>query len=175
MSPSSKADFIEHYSKEQKKIFLFILSMVHNKADAEELMQQTAMDMWKMFERFQKGTSFAAWGCTIAKYRILDYRKKQQKNRLFLSPEVYEQVMLEMQKSEKESDKKKDALQGCLKKLKDSDLKMLMMHYEDDVSYKNIAEKLKVSKTGIYKVMTRIHMNLQKCIRQTLVVWDNND
>ena len=174
MAFPEKTHFIELYSREQKKIFLYILSMVHRQSDAEDIMQQTAADMWRLFERFEKGTNFAAWGMGIAKYRILSYRKKQSKNRLFLSQEVYDQVVEELQDSEGRSDKRTNALRGCLKKLKESDRKMLSMHYEDSLSYTRIAEQLNVSKLGIYKVMARIHTNLQRCINQTLLIWETN-
>lgn len=174
MDITDKSHFIELYSREQKKIFLFILSMVHRQADAEDILQQTAVDMWRMFDRFEKGTNFAAWGRAIAKYKILEYQKRQKKNRLFFSEDIYKKVIQELQEIEEASDKRKNALQGCLNRLKESDRKMLAMHYEDNLSYRKIAEKLNLSQTGIYKVMARIHTNLQKCIRKTLMVWETN-
>ena len=171
---SEKSYFIELYSREQKKIFLYILSLVHRRSDAEDLLQQTASEMWHMFDRFEKGSNFASWGIAIAKYKILNYRKDQKKDRLFLSQEVYEKVIEELQNAKKDSDKRKDALQGCLRKLKELDRKMLSMHYEDSLSYQEIAKQLNHSRSVIYKVMARIHFNLEKCINKTLLVWDTN-
>jgi len=174
MTFPEKTQFIELYSREHNKIFLYLLSMVHRQSDAEDIMQQTASDMWRLFDRFEKGTNFASWGIGIAKYRILSYRKKQNKNRLFLSQEVYDQVVEELGCDERRSDKRTNALRGCLKKLKESDRRMLSMHYEDSLSYIRIAEQLNLSKLGIYKVMARIHTNLQRCINQTLLLWETN-
>ena len=174
MAFSEKSHFIELYSRDQKGIFLYILSMVHRQSDADDILQQTAAEMWRMFDSFEKGTNFASWGIAIAKYRILSFRKKQKKDWGFLSQEVYEKVAEELHLAEKDSDKRKNALQGCLKKLKESDRKLLSMHYENRLSYKKIAEQLNLSKTGIYKVMGRIHVSLQRCINQTLLIWDTN-
>ena len=175
MDFTGKSDFIELYTKEQKKIFLFILSLVHHQSDAEDLLQQTASEMWRMFDRFEKGTNFASWGISIAKYKILIYQKKQKKNRLFLSQEVYDKVIEELQVAQGISDIRKDALQGCLKKLRLPDRKMLSMHYEACLSYKRIAEQLNHSKSGIYKVMARIHLTLEKCINRTLLIWGEDE
>ncbi len=172
MTYSEKLNFIELYSREQKKIFLFIISMVHRHTDAEDIMQQTASEMWRMFDRFEEGTNFAAWGMAIARYKILDYRKQQNKKRLFLSNEVYDNVLKELKTLESNSDQRINALKGCLKKLKQSDHQLLSLHYEDGFSYKQIAEKFDLSKSGIYKVMARIHVQLQKCVRRTLLVWE---
>ena len=65
-------------------------------------------------------------------------------------------------------------LSDYMKKMKDLDRKMLSMHYEDGLTYIKIAEQLNLSKTGIYKVMARIHGILQNCIKQTLLIWETN-
>lgn len=174
MSFQEQTHFIELYSREQKKIFLYILSMVHRRSDAEDIMQQTAAEMWRLFDRFEQGSNFAAWGIGIARYRILSYRKKQDRNRLFLSQEVYEQISEELQRAETRSSKRIQALEGCLKKLKESDRQLLSMHYENNLSYSKIAERLNLSKMGIYKVMARIHTSLRRCINQTLLLWETN-
>jgi len=174
MSRTDKTLFIELYSREQKKIFLYVLSMVHHWSDAEDIMQQTAAEMWRMFDQFEEGTNFASWGIAISRYRILDYRKKQQNKGLFLSLEVYEKVQQMMSENERHYEQRKNALQGCLSKLKEADRRKLSMHYDAGLHYNQIAEQLNISKTGIYKIMARIHANLQKCIRQTLLVWETN-
>jgi RNA polymerase sigma-70 factor (ECF subfamily) len=149
--------------------------MVHHQSDAEDIMQQTSSEMWRLFDRFEKGTNFASWGIAIAKFKILDYRKKQSKRRLFLAQEVYEKVTMELHNTARNPDKRKNALQGCLRKLKQSDRKILSLHYEEGLTYLKISEKLNLSKSGIYKVMARIHTSLQKCIEQTLLIWDVNE
>lgn len=166
-----KSHFVELYSKEQKNIFLYILSMVHRQSDAEDIMQQTASEMWRRFDRFEKGTNFVSWGIAIAKYKILDYRRQKKTSRLFLSQEIYDQIIEELRKSDAYSEKMKNALQGCLGKLKEHDRKKISMHYDAGFSYSQIAKQLNTSATGIYKIMARIHTNLHKCVKQTLLLW----
>jgi RNA polymerase sigma-70 factor (ECF subfamily) len=171
MAMPDKSSFIELYSREQKRIFLYILSMVHHQTDAEDIMQLTASEMWHRFDRFEAGTNFVSWGIAIAKYKILDYRRQKNANRLFLSQEIYDQINEELRKSEAYSEKMKNALQGCLGKLKEPDRQKISMHYDAGLSYSQIAQQLNTSVTGIYKVMARIHANLHCCVKQTLLLW----
>ncbi|ARN55841.1 sigma-70 family RNA polymerase sigma factor [Sedimentisphaera salicampi] len=171
---TSKTNFIELYSKSQKKIFFYILSLVHHRSDAEDLLQQTASEMWRLFDKYQEDKNFAAWGIAIAHYKILDYRKSQSRNKLFLSNDVYEQILDEFNDLSELEEQRRNALDGCLKKLSDEDQKMIWMHYEEGLSYKKVAENLQRSKSGIYKVMARIHCNLLACIKKTLIVWQRN-
>lgn len=174
MDTVQQLQFIELYTKSQKNIHLYILSMVHCPSDAEDIMQQTAAAMWQMFDRFQEGSNFIAWGISIARFRILDYRKHKQKHRLFLSEDVYQHIIdtMDMERICRTSDDRASALKGCLKQLNESDSRMLQMHYGGGVSYKKIAKELGKSTTGIYKVMTRIHNTLHSCIKKTLMLWE---
>jgi RNA polymerase sigma-70 factor (ECF subfamily) len=172
MDSAAQLKFIELYTTHQKKIYLYILSMVHHLPDADDLMQQTAASMWQMFDRYEEGTNFAGWGVSIARFRILEYRKQDRKRHLFLSEEIYQHIIDNLEEAETTSDARASALKGCLKRLKPSDYKLVQLHYGGRLSYRKIAEQHRLSKTGIYKVMTRIHTNLHDCIRKTLMLWE---
>ena len=60
-----------------KRIYAFILGMVANYQDAEDIFQQTILIMWSKFDRYERGTSFTSWGATVAKYEILNARMVQ--------------------------------------------------------------------------------------------------
>ena len=170
-----KTHFIELYSKNQKKIFIYILSMVHRQSDAEDILQQTSVQMWNKFNEFENGTSFLAWARAFAKFNTLDFKRKQQNSKLYFGEDIYKDIAEEMSYIDQTFEQRKNALQGCLIKLNSSDRKLLNLHYEKCLNYRQIAEKLSLSKTGIYKVMSRIHTNLHICIKRTLMVWEFND
>ena len=53
--------------------------LTRNEADAEELVQETALLAFKGFARFKPGTNFKAWFLTILRNRFVSgYRKKQR-------------------------------------------------------------------------------------------------
>lgn len=61
-----------------------------------------------------------------------------------------------------------DALKNCLKKLSEKDLHLLKMRYHQDLSFKKMALKLGVSKQSAYRLISRIHAKLIKCIKFAL-------
>lgn len=166
--------FLRLYSVTQKRIFVYILSLVPARQDAEDLLQQTMMEMWKLFDRFEQGTNFTGWGMAIARYQVLKFREKRQKEKglLFLSDEAFDVVLRESSRRQDESGDHLTALEGCLGKLKAREQQLLRLRYEDGLTYHQIAEKMGRSVTLVYKVMTTIHTALQRCIHQTLSVWD---
>ena len=69
--------FLRHFLSHQNRIYATILMLIPNNADAEDLFQETATVLWRKFGEFTEGTNFAAWAASIARYRVLNYRKKQ--------------------------------------------------------------------------------------------------
>ena len=63
------------------------------------------------------------------------------------------------------------ALEGCLKRLSNSERALLRLHYEEGQTYRSIAEKYQYAERKLYTIMSRIHISLHDCILQTLVLW----
>jgi RNA polymerase sigma-70 factor, ECF subfamily len=53
-------EFARLFSKHDRSIFLLILSLVPNWADAEEVQQETNVKLWQEFDKFQLGSDFGA-------------------------------------------------------------------------------------------------------------------
>ena len=70
--------FMRLFLQSERRILGFILSLVPNLSDAEDLMQETCSIMWSKIDQFEPGTDFTAWGISIARYRVLTYRRKTQ-------------------------------------------------------------------------------------------------
>lgn len=157
--------FFELYGQCQNRLFSFLFMMVHNEADAEDLLQDTAATMLEKFETYELGTNFTAWGMTIAKNKAINFLRKNLKTRPQFRDDFYERIaQLETREKDTFSDRAL-AMETCLKRLEDPDKKMLQMRYEQEYSMKKIAEVFGRSKTGIYHTMARIHNLLHNCIK----------
>lgn len=168
-------DFLSLYSVNQKRIFGYIISLVPCRVDAEDVLQQTAMEMWRLFDRFEPETNFAAWGISIARFRILKFRKEHRKTKefvAFLNDEAFQLILDESEKHRKNPNSQLSALQGCVKRLRHLEKELLIQRYEKELTYQCIAEKMNCSLSMIYRRMTMIHTNLLRCIRRTVAMWD---
>lgn len=54
--------FLRLLLKSQSSIYAFILVLVHDQNDADDIMQETVTLMWRKFSTFEPGTNFTAWG-----------------------------------------------------------------------------------------------------------------
>lgn len=156
--------FLGYYVQNQKRIHGYILSVTSNWSDAEDILQDSTTLMWQKFDQFEEGTNFASWGIQIAKYKILEHRRKHKKQ-IDISEEVFEELLEQAEQSQDKYGSTQNALERCLKKLSVNDYKLVQMRYMQNNSIKDMALKLERPVHGLYKVMARIHSSLLLCVR----------
>ena len=76
----------------QQRVYLFILSLLPNPADAEEVLQETNLVLWRKFEEFEPGTNFKAWAFQTAYYKIQSFLSRQERDRARFGDEFLEKV-----------------------------------------------------------------------------------
>ncbi len=166
-------EFFKLLMKSQKDIYAYILAMVNNCVDADDIMQDTMALMWERFDEFKPGTNFGAWGVRIARYKVLNFYKKSKSH----SAERFDESLLNQIEDHYcrkvgKMNYKLVALQECLKKLNPRDRKLISILYEDRLKITDLAQRLDRPVQGLYKVVARIHMALRRCVNQTILRWD---
>src|SRR6266404_4537223 len=77
------------FVKHQLGLRAFILSLEPNFTDAEDLLQEVFLVITRKANEFEEGTNFFAWGCTIARYKLLELLRRRARSQV-LSEEVIE-------------------------------------------------------------------------------------
>lgn len=152
----------------QRKVFLYIMAFVHNPADAEEILQETNLVLWRKFDQYRPGTDFSQWACRVAYYEILKYREKKVHQEHLFSADFMERFAEEVEDFLQEVDARREALQGCMEKLRPQDRQLLWQRYQPAASTRSVAEALGRSIPSTRKSLHRIRMSLLECIRRTL-------
>lgn len=169
-SPKSQdmQKFVELLTAHQARIYSYILSLVPNFTEAEDIMQETSKMMWSRFEDFELGTNFPAWGMKIAYFRVLDYRKKHKKDHSFcFTTDVLQQIESDSRSHQDRSREYLMHLRQCLGKLTKKDKHMITMRYEQNLKVKDMAAFWDQSVQNIYQHLNRIHAVLHACVRRS--------
>lgn len=162
--------FLRLYQANERRIYGFILALVPDWSEAEDLLQETTTVMWTKFDQFTVGTDFAAWAMRIARYQIMNYRKKKRNQRVQFSDEVLQAIDGQVSAATMQLDVRRDALRDCLKKLPARDRELVHLRYEYDATTKSVAERVGRGLDAVYKALNRIHVQLLHCIRRTLAM-----
>lgn len=155
---ASEEAFMQMFLQTERRILGFILSLVPHLADAEDLLQETCSIMWRKFNQFKRGTDFAAWGISIARYRVLTYRRTSASSKVFFSEQLMEQIADAATGVSLQNDDRLAALQSCLSGLREKDRELIRLRYFAENSPRQTAEQLGRSVDSVYK-------SLKRCVR----------
>jgi len=169
MNESSKTnEFLRLLMTNQKRIYAFILGMVPNHQDADDLFQETVLVMWSKFDEFEPGTNFTVWGLTIARYQILSVRKRHACRGFQFSQAALDLLQKDSESFVRQLDGRLHILRTCVRKLTPNDHTLIRLRYEEEVTIRIIAERWNQSVQSIYKRLARVHDMLLRCIRRSM-------
>ncbi len=163
------AEFGELFVRNQNRIYRYICSVIPNRADAEELFQQTNLTLWKTWDRFDPSRKFLPWACGIAHNHIRNFVRKKQRHQVVLSHEIMEQLIQTRWEHDELLEQRKQALAGCLEKLTPRQRQLLDACYASEDTIKAAAESSGQTPNAIYKRLRRIRAALYDCISRTLL------
>jgi RNA polymerase sigma-70 factor (ECF subfamily) len=72
------------------KIYRFVLRMVGNEFDAEDVMQDLAIKIWKYRDKFEELDNREAWSMTVARNLAIDKIRNRNKRRHINIEEAYD-------------------------------------------------------------------------------------
>jgi RNA polymerase sigma-70 factor, ECF subfamily len=165
---NDKASFVNLLTANYYRIHAYVLSMVPNDTDVDDIMQETVTLMWQNFDRFQAGTNFVSWAVTIAKFQVLKYQKQRKRSRLVLSDEVYDLLISENHSIQEQSHERFRALRDCLQKLPEKEQNFIKLRYMDGATAKMVAQKIGSSIDAVYRHGAKLNDLLLRCVRNSL-------
>lgn len=163
-----KAPFVKLLTANHARIYAYIINLVPNDSDADDIMQETASLMWENFSKFEPGTNFVSWAVTIAKFQIMNYRKRYKQSRTMLSDKAYDLLISETERIQEESQDRLQALRDCLKKLSEKDRQFIRMRYYEGASARIVAQKVGTSIDAVYRYGARLNHLLLSCVRRSI-------
>lgn len=172
MSDASTNPKVEEFARLlatcQRRVFLYVLGLIGNPSDAEEILQETNLVLWRKFDEFRPETNFSAWATRIAYYEVLKYRRGKTGQAVCFSTEFMESLAVEMEHASDSVDRRRDALTGCMEKLHPKDRELIVRRYQPNASTRAVAEALHRSIQGTRRSLQRIRASLLGCIERTL-------
>lgn len=167
--PAARVDeFVRLLGQNQRRVFLYVLSLVPRWTDAEEIVQETNLLLWREFHQFQSGTNFAAWACKVAFHQVLAWRKRRQRDRLQFDHDVLEQIGLQAQALGDELDDRVAALADCLERLPSPQRELIRLRYNEAQSIEAIASSQQRTVEAVYRALSRVRQILYDCISHKL-------
>ncbi len=158
--------FIRLLAENERRLTAYVMALLPHAADAEDVLQETKLAIWRSFGQFEEGTNFGAWSRTIAFHRILDFRKRKarENERLCFSDECCRMLADSIEEGETRREEQMQSLMHCVGQLQPVHRNMLALRYFDHLSIDQVAEQVGRSVGATYRALSRIRLALRDCV-----------
>ena len=166
--PDRQAEFVQLLNTSHRRLLAYLVSLLGNLQDAEDVLQRASVTMWRKFEDFESGTDFIAWASTIAFYESRNFQRLNARSRLVFSDDLL-QILAEQRLQDLVNvDPRHDALHECLRELDQPSRKLLEAAYLEEGSVVKLAEQLGRAPQTLYNKLNSLRRLLSKCVEQRL-------
>ena len=146
--------------KYQQKIYWHIRRMVVNHDDADDLVQDVFIKVWKNLLGFRNDAQLYTWMYRIASNECITFlNKKKQRNNVSLDDVVYELADTLADSSYFNGDQAQRKLQEALLTLPEKQRLVFNMKYYDDMKYEEISDVLG---TSVGALKASFHLAVKK-------------
>jgi RNA polymerase sigma-70 factor (ECF subfamily) len=158
---SAFASLVERW---QGRLINFFYQSTHNRADSEDLAQETFLDLFRAAPRYTPRGTFNAFIFTLARRRVIDsYRKSARRPLDYIDPTDY---VMQQQAEETDATREiEEAFHRALASLPENQRSAILMLQQQGLSYEEIATALDASlsavKTWIHRARTHLRTELK--------------
>ncbi len=158
------AKFVQLLAAHERRLGSFVLALVPNWNDAEDIIQTTKLRLWEQFETYDPDKDFGAWACVIARYEVLAFRTRLARSRVQFSQELVDSMSEELTQTAAEADARLVFVEACLKKLTQWQRDLLWHCCIAGYSSQKVASLFGRKSEAIRQAMLRVRRKLYHCI-----------
>jgi RNA polymerase sigma-70 factor (ECF subfamily) len=166
-APGRTTLFVRLLSRYERQINGYVLSLVPNWADADEVAQETKVRLWEQFDAYDPSRDFGAWACTVAHYQVMTYRRRQGRERARFGDAFLQAVSAEATASSGELESRHRAVERCLENLNGEQVSLLRRCYAGMESLRQIADRSGLSLDTVRKELLRLRRLLAHCVEKS--------
>src|SRR5512135_2085648 len=114
---AAKQRFLSLFLRSEREVFRYVAALVPNVADAEDIVQQTAIALWEKFDAYDPAQPFTPWACRFALNKARQWIEQRQRWKALLDHGLAEELAQRRQELQPEFERRLRHLEACLDKL----------------------------------------------------------
>ena len=166
----SSEDFAALYSGCHLDLLRYVLTLLPDRHQAEDVVQEVARLLWQKREQYDPARPFWAWVRGFAHLEVLKVLKRQAVRGKYFSTQLIEQLAEERAAQEEQLSAQREALTGCLMKLDLPSRELLRLRYDGQMTMQQVAQQQGKSANAHYLTIHRIRQKLLECVNRAVRV-----
>ena len=160
--------FLRLFTTNEPAVRAFVRSLVPALADANDVMQEVAIVLWKKFADYDSSEDFRRWAFGVAKFKVLAWQRDQARDRHVFGEDMTEVLASEAAERSDQLAAKREALRLCLEKLPPDQRQLVGSAYASGSRIDDLAARMGRTAMALYKQLHRIRLALIECTRRVL-------
>jgi RNA polymerase sigma-70 factor (ECF subfamily) len=156
--------FLSLFLRSEREVFRYVAALVPNVADAEDIVQQTALALWEKFDAYDPSQPFTPWACRFALNKTKQWIERRQRWQMLLAAGLAEELAQRREELRPEIETRLKHLEGCLSKLPKQQRSIIEGYYYRRDGIEKVAEHSGRTVAATYKTLQRIREALQACV-----------
>ena len=158
---SAFASLVERW---QTRLINFFYRSTHNRADAEDLAQETFLELYRAAPPYTARGTFNAFIFTLARRRLIDsYRKSSRRPLEFIDPTDF--VMQQQAEANDSTREIEEAFHRALAALPENQRSAILLLQQQGLAYEEIAESLNASLSSVKTWIHRARTHLREALK----------
>ena len=164
----SQDEFVKCFARSQARVYAYIVTLLPNRSDVEEVFQQATYTLWKQWEQYDPNRDFVAWACGIAHNEVRAFLRHSNRRNISMTNETLDLIGQARLSHESAAEDRSEALRTCLELLSPEQSRLIYDRYKEGESISSVAKKYGLTTTNLYVRLHRIRRALVECVEQRL-------
>ncbi len=165
---TDQQEFLKVFLSNEREILRYVIALVPPTADAQEIVQQTAVDLWEKFDQYDASRPFAPWACRFALNSARQWMASRQRWKTLLNGGLAEELAMRRKQLRPDFDARLEHLDRCLEKLPEKQRVLVDGYYFKQSSVETVAQQARRTVDAVYKALQRIRLQLRECMERSL-------
>jgi len=152
----------------QPSVLSFICAAIPQFPDAEDVLQEVAVEAAQHFSQYDPQRPFVAWAIGIAKFKIAAFYRCRPAEALLWDDTALDSIAQVHAIRHDTLAQHRDAMDYCLEALPNNYRSLLLMRYADDLRSPEIAQRIGSTASAVRVTLNRIRTRLSKCMEVRL-------
>ena len=162
----SQERFLKLFLASEPEVYRYISAVAPAKADAEEILQQTAMELWRKFDQFDLSLPFTPLACRFALNVARHWLARKRRWQGMIAGDLAERIADRRAQLLPEFDARLRHLDACLEKLPAEQRRLIEGYYFRREPIDAVASEARRTVAAAYKALQRIRQALEDCIER---------
>jgi RNA polymerase sigma-70 factor (ECF subfamily) len=168
LSEHDQERFMRLWTIAQPAVGDYVHALIRDHAAAQDVLQETALVVFRRFAEYDESRPFVAWALGIARYQVLGLRRDLMRNPVVFDDEVLAALTDNWAELAPRELDHAGLLRPCLDRLPGHARRLVQMRYFEDLNASEIAQRLGMAGAAVRVALQRIREQLRACVELQL-------